>query len=496
MTRYLIFIILSILVEKSSATYINVTKLGVQINVDADQSSLIQKLADRYDSLFFPSGYYRLKKAVQLKSRARIKGEAESLFLFGDEDAAFRADKVEDIYIAAVKFKSDNLKKLGYALLAVEASKVIVENVGCEGCGIIYVRSGTDIYTQVTNLSSDITIKGCVADAKGNRGAAAVQLRYCNNWIVKDNIIRGYMHGIQFWGGDSNPSRDGDMKNARKCKGGTVVNNKVSDVAGGIWGSMGENIQVKDCIVTDCTDVGIDFEGCSKCEADNNTVSDCHNGCLTIFFYNEDILFKENKVTQTNTAFPLACIYNATQKQDNQSVTFSRNEFSVKNGVGIIYQRGPVSKLLFTENMLYNVVTDFIFNNNRTIEISKNKFVLSEIDGNKNFIIRAGKTNNNGKVIITQNQFSVTSDIAKSDFYFVDIEQADYNSSPTNNISANTFNGGDPRYYIRVRWNGQNRGFKAINKIQQLGIDASKILIVNDKNSSSESYLNNLRIDE
>jgi hypothetical protein len=229
---------------------------------------------------------------------------------------------------------------------------------------------------------------------------------------------------------------------------------------------MGQNITVANCKVYNCDDVGVDFEGCFDCVAVGNTVWNCSNGGLATFFYNKNILFRNNTVKQQKSQYPLACIYNAPQKQLNQTVRFADNQFSCSGGVGSIIQKGPANDIVFENNQFNDVVLNLMFNNNRNISIRNNSFKLTKSLANKDtaYVIGAGMNNNNGRIEISGNK--VSSSVSQpSSVYGICINQNDFNSSPINTIGDNEFSGLNDKCQLLLIWNGKNAAKKPRNFI-------------------------------
>ncbi|MBQ9359240.1 MAG: right-handed parallel beta-helix repeat-containing protein [Abditibacteriota bacterium] len=141
--------------------------------------------------------------------------------------------------------------------------------------------------------------------------------------------MEGYSHGIQWWGGDSDVRRGGEHKNFGYLRNGVIENCRCSDIeGGGIWGSMGENIQVRGCSVSLCNDVGIDFEGCLDSGAEDCLASDCRNGNYSTFQYcTGKIVFRNCRSVFTGARDGVVgtCHYfngNETQQADFQDVAF------------------------------------------------------------------------------------------------------------------------------------------------------------------------------
>ncbi|MBS7565406.1 right-handed parallel beta-helix repeat-containing protein [Mucilaginibacter sp. Bleaf8] len=480
------------------ATGTNVSTLGIRGDGQTDVSTKIQQALASHKSLYFPKGTYVIGKSVELPAGTTLTGSVGAVFLtaasFGDE-GMFTATNKTNITLNKISCQNQIASKPVYALLLNGAcSNIAIKQVSVQKCGILHSRPGNANYQQLAagqqQGSSAITVSGC--KGTGSAGMMGIYLEYASNWNISNTTLSGYHHGVEWWGGDSNPQRDGALNNPRLVQHGRITNVSVRNVTeGGIWGSMGEDITISQCRIANCGDVGIDFEGCFNSRATGNTVSNCKNGALATFHYNKAIVFSGNIVSQSNAAYPLARIYNAAQTANNRDITFTGNTFTAITGVGIINQNGPAQTITFSNNKLSNVVLNLAFNNNQIVQIERNTFTLTRSAAAYNFIIKAGSTNNNGKVTIAHNTINnqLTSNAGVNGIY---VTQFDYNSTPVNQISNNTFTGLSKPY--KVEWNGQNSGVISktyINSAQKLSPQA--IEKAGKANSSSEIYINGIK---
>lgn len=129
-------------------------------------------------------------------------------------------------------------------------------------------------------------IRGCGNSKRQHQG---INIVIASNIVVDKCYVEDAEHGIQWWGDDVNGY----------CENLVVKNNTVRKVqGGGIWGNKGKSVSVIGNSVRTCGDVGIDFENTFNSRAVNNTVENCKNYGLAVFFGSEDIMFANNKVIQ------------------------------------------------------------------------------------------------------------------------------------------------------------------------------------------------------
>ena len=502
------------LVSPVAPDSVSVADLGVVGDGQTEQSDTLQRILDRYPIVHVPAGRYLINKSLRLRSGQQLSGSDSTVFIPTGEAATapsfsfFTAEGAQHIRLQTLTFYAeDQPGRTVFAVAAHNVHHLTLNRLVAYHCGVAKVverAAEWPVYPRIANdLSSNefrqmgnthIAIRHCRGEGSRHGMAehtAGVLIAYTNHWEVSHSSFTRYDQGIQWWGGDSNPERDGALVNVRKCQHGTVSDVQVSYVqGGGIWGSMGENITVENCRVTHCGDVGIDFEGCFRSRALNNYVAESNNGNLAVFHHNRDILFANNQLIQSNTKQIQACIYNASQSRDNGRVTFDNNVFVTTLGVGHIKQQGPSSRIVFTRNSLHNVVVDFSFNNNHRVLVQNNTFHITRPLASFNYVIKAGQTHFGGEVSIENNQI-LTTVAQNKDVYAINVYQSDYNSSPTNRITDNYVIG--MPLQIKTEWSGGNAGRTAktyIQSKQPLSQDAvkkvdtgarSSTLYVNDK---------------
>ncbi len=134
----------------------------------------------------------------------------------------------------------------------------------------------------------------------------ACYLAYVQDCQVDGAQYENMTHGVQWWGGDAEISRDGAFTNERKCRGIVIRNVMVRNVTGGIWGSMGRDVVVQDCRVDGCDDVAFDAEGSTNVLFERCVARNARNGCFTTFFYCDGVRFVDCDGQVDDRAFSAA----------------------------------------------------------------------------------------------------------------------------------------------------------------------------------------------
>lgn len=268
------------------------------------------------------------------------------------------------------------------AIIMTQCHNVTLENNITDGLCLLYTGEPAYTYSSITtqsDLSSNFIISnnridGTYTDTTGTVSHSnGVNLRWITDVAVSGNTVLNTRHGILWWGGDSNLSKDGIATNTRWAQRITINSNVVNGCEmGGIWGSMGIDIVVVGNTVGNCYDVGIDFEGCVDSLAVGNSVKNCSYGCLTTFFYTKNIVFSDNVCVldgvwtlrgDTRIAKQLTNHLNgASSPIDKSDVTFRGNKFcylgTETTAMGVVGAT-PLESLVYENNEFLNVRMSF-----------------------------------------------------------------------------------------------------------------------------------------
>lgn len=499
----------------NSDTIVNIHDFNISGDSTTDYTLQIQQVLNDHDNVYFPAGKYLISKSLVLNDHQTITGDGPSSVLLAPDGAGAEGSfafmtirSKKNISISNMGMELRNTPKFSVtAVKAINVAYLKIKKVNAINCGIVetWVDQKKYSYDQIPVLDkagSPDEVSNFFIEVDSCSGVGAKQgiaehttgilLSYANHWKVTNSTLTGYDHGVQWWGGDSNPARNGDTINIRKSKNGVVHNVDVKNIrGGGIWGSMGEDVTVSACSVSYCKDVGIDFEGCYNSKAVDNHVENCINGGLATFHYNKNILFDKNNVVQDNPGHALARIYNAAQRQDNGKVVFQNNTFTATKGIGFIDQRGPSRHIEFLNNVLNNVVLNLSFNNNNFILIKDNTLNITRKVASRKYFIKAGRTHYHGKVVIETNHINSTVK-QDSSLYAISVHQSDYNTSPVNYLKNNKIEG--LSNHIKIEWTGANGGVVSKTYIEtDKPIPDTSVVKIDNGKRRSELYINNKR---
>lgn len=251
-----------------------------------------------------------------------ISYAGEGVMMRQDGDVNIRIQGKNGGYVTGPDNTFLTVAQMGY--------KGLVEIDGLITFNIHPYATGTGIFSYATVTEADmvggIRLNNIIATCStGASTAAAITLRYTDGAWLSNIEIHGYRHGIQWWGGDSNPAENGAFANERKCRNIYIDNCQVYDASstsaaysgGGFWGSMGELIFLTRCHAEGCHDVGIDFEGCFNSSATNCTARDNQNGNYTTFFICRTVTF-ENSFSFQRYGKAHFRAYNSSLNPENQ----------------------------------------------------------------------------------------------------------------------------------------------------------------------------------
>lgn len=269
---------------------INVISLGAKGDCVQDDSLYIQQALDSgareiilpktkcaylIDSIFIPAGV--LLKGNGATIMAKSKGVANLITLRNNSE------------IREITIDGNGKNRLAGDII----SSVNQKNITISNLVIKNFNSGRAI--SIINSNNFIVQNNTIKNISGPSKYQAINITFSNYGNIINNEISGAMHGIQWWGGDSAQSTVIGMSNL------TIRKNRIKNVVGGIWGSLGSHITVSENEIENAADVGIDFEGCQDFIATKNFVTAAANGGIAIFFSSKRGIISKNSIIVKNT---------------------------------------------------------------------------------------------------------------------------------------------------------------------------------------------------
>ena len=410
------------------ADWVSIKEFGAKGDGVTDDTTAIANAINSGKAILFPPGTYLVTSTIELPDNTVLVGCGfKSIIKTNNNNAFSMTGTYIDVNTVPTHKKNLIVKNIRFEDTT-DNGKVVfvlktVDNIHIEGCEcekIALVNIGTVIPVNVwdgtndpnatagmdneADLSHNIKILGnkCYG---GANATTCINLGYVQYAIVANNIIENYQHGIQWWGGDSNFSRGGNMSNPRWVRDVVIQGNTVRNVdGGGIWGSMGQHITIVGNCVEECRDVGIDSEGSFFLTVTGNTVRNATNACLATFFGSKDVVFEGNIVEQDGSMGScLAHTWNEVQNTYEINITFSNNVFRYTgNNIGYIGSFDATKQLRIIGNTFVDVRID-TFNNNAGHRVIKNNTLLFTKASITSFYAITGGGNHNHRLDIVNN---------------------------------------------------------------------------------------------
>lgn len=423
-------------------------------------------------------GNFAISSQVTVPSNRTICGEgyAQITWIGSDIAAAFFVVGANtDVLIENIRFVGISTGQV--AVIVAGGDDITVRHNEMTNCRVFESHAAANAaYSAVTTAAQRcqrIAVnynRGVGANRIGNEGA--IRFEYCDQWQAIGNDISTYSNGIIWWGGNSNFGIDGALANERKCTRGLIAYNTTrAHELGGIWGSMGQDIVIDGNYVEDCSDVGIDPEGCTRVTCANNIVKDCVNGNYAVFFGSKSITFDGGESVQSNPAWPHFRTYNSSTDPALAPgpILFRGVTVNTTTGTGIIDNaNGPVGSVTIEDCDLTDTFIDWGFNgNNRRINILGNRFIFTRAKAAAFAAINLGGDANFGGVKVIQDNV-IETEVAQTatavggyvnGAQSIYTSDSDTNTSPrlivTGNIQKGTWPGN-----IRCLWRGTNAAFR------------------------------------
>lgn len=288
---------------------------------------------------------------------------------------------------------------LRYSVLIAGHSDVTISGMDSHNIKGVFSKSstggtpeGADVYASVVtsgvgaNVSENIRIIGGkvrfdVRPTANSHGADAIF--YSVGWSVTGRYYFEVVHGLQYWGGDANDSTgNGAIGNERKCKDGSVIDCHVfGSHGGGIWGSMGFEIEVNASSVRDCEDVGFDSEGSFYVRFNSCVAKNCVNGPGAIFFLNKEVEFNSCTFVVDDAADEAFQISNVTQSTSNGPVSLNSCTLICTDTSPSRIVQAAVRELTFNDCNFHNVLVTLNSNNNHITTIKGGAIILPNVGG-------------------------------------------------------------------------------------------------------------------
>lgn len=397
----------------------------------------------------------------------------KSIMKIAPAEYAIRGSDIGGLNVSDVGFLGKDGNDIAFGLYG-RSTGIRIRRCKTTNAGLWHsVSSGANYAaSNDANSPSDILIEDCtgIGNASHVVGQPFISFAFGHDFRVNRCVASNYVHGIQWWGGDSDPNKDGALSNVRKISDVEISQCKMTDMAGGgIWGSMGRRIKVIEPDVRLCGDVGVDFEGCQESGCEGGHVQDCKNGCLTTFWYNRGVYFRNVDVTLHSRYLVASRIYNASL-DNNESVTFDGGTWISLGGIGSAdLNNGPATQLVFSKLKLQDIVMPLSSAGNHVIRVEDVDMRFTRpLGGNAKALAvavfgRAFPGGGRAGLGIVKN-VKVTSLVAQAGKHAIEVYTTDGNYADRFEVTGCETSGFPTD--LLVEWDGANAGVKGTFLVQ------------------------------
>ncbi len=290
---------------------VSVADFGATPDGKADSTPAFTKALAAGRDVYVPPGRYRVTD-LKLPGETFFHGAgAASVIILAKGEGAVRvADRcrINDLsFTGEEEFKGPNDSE----------SKALIHLGAGKGITLDNIRVTNYKYTAVT---SDHGTDLRILNSTFEKVNWAITLVFTKRVLVSGNrVIETGQHGIQFWG---------NWKFERKeCEDLTFTNNYVKDGGGGpIWGTGATRVVYANNIIDGAKDVGLDLEWCDDCTITGNTVRNCLNSGISLFYSCRRVSITGNTVINDRPV-----------EKSEFPATDPRSSYFVRSGIWLTY---------------------------------------------------------------------------------------------------------------------------------------------------------------
>lgn len=248
-----------------------------------DTAALRAALESGAKDVYLPAGTYLLgPETIAVPSDVRLHGDGRASQILLAPGTGVLLSLGSDVSMSGLSFDgAAGLEAMptdpGVVHLPSGADAATLEQLSFRGCRRVSIS---------TDHANDLTIRQC--DFREVK--QAVSLVFSRRVKVLDNTILGAeWHGIQFWGNWEWRTKDSSDL--------VIAGNIVRDGgAGAIWGTGATRVVLARNIIDGAKDVGLDLEWCDDSVITGNTVRNCENAGISLFFACQGISITGNTI--------------------------------------------------------------------------------------------------------------------------------------------------------------------------------------------------------
>lgn len=323
-------------------------------------------------------------------------------------------EPVRDIHVEGITFYGTGVFEQA-ALRVEKGDSVVFQNNDARAIGLVQTATYFDANAYPGSMAAHhrttrVHVKNNTGRGTGNTGGLwGIELSYTNGAVVTDNRVAQYRIGIQWWGGEADPTK-GNFTSNRWVQNLTIDRNRVDTTEAGIWGTNADYVRVGSNTVRDCLDVCLDAEGSNDVAFTGNWVYNAGEGALAVFFHSSNIRFAWNEVHQDGRYAQAATgtkVWNVLFKWQGAHGSAAGKSVYIHNnwlyydgatGVGQVWKEST-EHFQFANNTLKNTVVSASPLDGGHLEITGNTMTFDRAITSHRAALEAGSSHTNAGVI-------------------------------------------------------------------------------------------------
>ena len=251
-----------------------------------DTEAFKKAFASGEQDIYVPPGTYLLGPGqLTVGKKTRLHGAGRASIIKVAEGTGKLLALDEGVRVERLHFDGKGAKQGGVAdglvFLPGSADNVVIDSVSFADC---------DRACIVTDHADHLVVSNCDFRKVG----LAISIQFSSYIkILNNTVIDARVHGIQFWG---------NWKHEQKVTRDLIIaNNYVKNGGGGaIWGTGATRVVMTGNIVDGAHDVGLDLEWCDDSVISGNTVRNCQNAGISLFYMCTRVSITGNTVVNDN----------------------------------------------------------------------------------------------------------------------------------------------------------------------------------------------------
>jgi parallel beta-helix repeat protein len=286
-TLALLAIVTGLLISVPGVFGASVADFGAKGDGETNDTQAFQKaFASGDKDIYVPPGTYLLgPEELSVGKATYLHGAGRASIIKVAEGTGKLLTLDQNVRLERLHFDGKGAKQGGVAdglvVLPGSADNVVIDSVSFADC---------DRACIVTDHADHLVVSNCDFRKVG----LAISIQFSSHIKVLGNtVIDARVHGIQFWGNWKWSSKEiQDL---------IIANNYVKNGGGGpIWGTGATRVIITGNVIDGAHDVGLDLEWCDDSVISGNTVRNCQNAGISLFFMCKRVAITGNTVINDN----------------------------------------------------------------------------------------------------------------------------------------------------------------------------------------------------